>query len=74
LGEGVYGKIVAKMREDPCGEVGKTIGRLDLKLQGLRVLFVFPGPLNVNNQFARQGQRDMTTVIFLNQSERKIDG
>jgi hypothetical protein len=66
LGESVYGKVVAEMREDPRGKVGKTVRGLDLKLQRFRVLFMFPGSLDVNNQFASQGQRDVTTVIFLN--------
>jgi hypothetical protein len=32
FGEGVYGKIVAEMREDPRGKISKTVRRLDLKL------------------------------------------
>jgi hypothetical protein len=41
LGENVYGKIVAEMREDPRGKISKTVRRLDLKLQSFRILFVF---------------------------------
>jgi len=32
LGESVYGKIVAQMRQDPRWKIGKTVRRLDLKL------------------------------------------
>ena len=45
LGETVYGKIVAEMREDPRGKISKTVGRLDLKLECLKSMFMFTGPL-----------------------------
>src|SRR4030095_3745767 len=58
---GGFGKDVAEMREDPRGKISETVRRLDLKFQSLRTLFLFAGPLNVNKQFARYSQREMTT-------------
>src|SRR5690349_5362182 len=61
------------MRVDPCHEIGEAIGRAHLELERLGILLLPARALEINDKLARDRERELRAMVFLDQREREID-
>ena len=73
FGEHVDRQVFMQMSRNPRNDVGKSIGRLCLKSKRLGILLLLARTFDIHDELARDRERKLRPVIFLDQRKGKID-